>query len=101
MKNEAIKQTDLISMSETQPKTDNIAREWWLLIAQMDKVPANHTDWLCARLAEITRFAQTQAEEKPVCERIWELVVEIHEAHQFNSWQNDKLSDSRPEQLKA
>ena len=31
-------------MSELQPKTDYLANNWWHLIAEIDKVPASHTD---------------------------------------------------------
>ena len=75
-------------MNELQPKTDSLANNWWHLIAEIDKVPASHTDWLCNRLATITRFSQTHASEFPIRERIMELVIEIHEAHKFNSWPN-------------
>ena len=76
-----------LGASPVRPDPDYIANSWWWLIHEIDKVPPQRTDWLCAKLADITRWALEHHSEWVVKERIRELSVEIKELHDAG-WPN-------------
>jgi hypothetical protein len=74
-----------------RPEPDYLANNWWHLVHEIDKVPPHRTDWLCARLADITRWALEHHSTWVVQDRIRELAVEIKAAHDAG-WPNAELS---------